>query len=242
MMDQQFSFLWSRPGDPYVRRLRREFGLRRLVAGSGSEYEVVQAICRWAHSMLIHDSAHEPRADDPISILREAKKGAAFRCVEFSTVIQGCLTALGIPARNLGLKTRDVETRVSEAGHVVVEAYLWEMEKWIMCDGQFDTIPIIHGAPINAVELRRGCERGEDALSVLSQSGTRAEEYLSWIGPYLYYFDIRRDNRVGVRDRLAEGIMLIPSGAGEPKVMQRRWPIEAMTYTRSKAAFYASPQ
>lgn len=238
------SFLWSSPADAYLRALREDFGLDRLVSDSGDELGVVLRACSWAHGLWKHDGYNRPDAADPAAILREAASGKSFRCVEYSIVLAGALTALGTPARVLGLKREDCEESERGAGHVVVEAYLSEPGRWIMADAQFDAVPVAAGMPLGAVELRAELARGCRGTGLLSSSGQDPDEYLAWIAPYLYYFDVAPDNRFGpgIPGYTRDGrLMLVPVGAKKPTVFQRDQTLGSPTYTHSASAFYAPP-
>lgn len=182
---------------------------------------------------------NEPKRSDPISILVEAFQGQAFRCVEYATVLNGCLNALGIYARVLSLKTQDCETREYGAGHVVVEAYIPKLEKWIMADPQFNVMAYDDKGPLNAVELAQSDKHAITIEQTFSDHFT----YYDWIMPYLYYFTVPFDNRIddpqpsGEKEKL----MLVPLGAKPPAVFQRIHPIDHVIYTHSIRDFYAKP-
>lgn len=234
-------FQWSSPDEPYLRALRAVYGLDTLVAEKQSELDKVQAICRWVHGLWEHNGDNTPRHDDPIWILQEIKQGRRFRCVEYAIVVNGCLNAVGVRSRILALKTEDMETRESGAGHIVVEAYLRDLGKWALVDGQWDMIPVLNGVPLNAVELQRALAQQTPGIGVLSFSGTAGDAYLQWIEPYLFYFDLPLDNRVGVPDCSSKRVMLVPMGRQNPTVFQRKHPLGDMVYTHSDRVFYARP-
>jgi transglutaminase-like putative cysteine protease len=233
-----FVFRRSAPGDPYLTRLREEYALDSLVAGRKSEYEKVRAVSRWVRSRWEHNGSNMPEKPDPISILEEAKQGKRFRCVEYSAVLAGALNAVGIPARVVSLLTEDVETRESGAAHVVAEAYLADRKKWVMVDGQWDVIPTLKGRPLGAVEFQRALARRAKGLGVDTFSGVKADGYFEWVAPYLFYFITKFDGRYGVAAARKE-LVLVPVGAKEPKVVQRKWPIGDVVYTHSLRAFNA---
>jgi len=148
---------------------------------------------------------------------------------------------LGYKARCLWLKRQDVEVRESEAGHVATEVYLPESKQWAFLDPQFDIMPIFQGNALNAVELQGIIAQREPGLGLYSGSKIPAQAYLQWIAPYLFYIDVKLDNRVGIPNISSQGLMLVPIGATKPKIMQRHWLIEEMIYTHSRRAFYAAP-
>jgi hypothetical protein len=64
--------------------------------------------------------------------------------------------------------------------------------------------------------------------------------------PYLYYLDVPFDNREGpgkVKEKQLNSshLMLVPEGAKQPTVFQKKWPISNMLYTHHVADFYAPP-
>jgi transglutaminase-like putative cysteine protease len=235
------AFLRSAPGDPYLVRLRTAYGLDEVVAGKRGDYEKVRAVSRWVRTRWEHNGSNMPEKSDPISILEEAGRGKRFRCVEYSAVLAGALNAVGIPARVLSLLTEDVETRESGAAHVVAEAYLADMKKWVMVDGQWDVIPTLKGRPLGAVEFQRALARRAKGLGVDSFSGVKADGYYEWIAPYLFYFITKFDSRYGVQASRKE-LVLVPVGAKEPKIVQRKWPIGDVVYTNSLRAFNSQRQ
>ena len=85
------------------------------------EIDKVKIISGYVHSLFNHSGDNVPSLMDPITIINEARKGKSFRCVEYSYLTQALLLSNGIVARIIGLKTKDVETRLSGAGHVVLE-------------------------------------------------------------------------------------------------------------------------
>lgn len=243
-------FLWSDPDEPYLVRMREELGLESIVAGAADDFEVVKMVSAWVHGLWDHHSTNQPTSNDPISIVREAEEGERFRCVEYSIVIHGALNSLGIPTRRLALKTPDVETRETGAGHVVVEAYLPDTGRWVMIDSQFNVIPVLQGGPISAVQLQQVLAEGSRGLGITSISEdegfltqqARRTFYLNWIGQYLYFFDVPFDNRVVADDLSHQHLMLVPVGADPPQVFQQKWPIGDMVHTHSTLAFYQQPR
>ena len=236
-----YPFQRSVPTAEYLRNLRATYALDSLVAGQPTDLARVQAVCAWVHRQWQHSSYQQPQHWDPAAILREAAQGKSFRCVEYGIVLAGALTAVGIPARVVGLETADVETRRLGAGHVLTEAWLADQRKWVLADGQWDVIPLWQGVPLNAVELQRVLAERRPGFGVLSTAGTPARKYARWIQPYLFYFAISFDTRVGVK-RVPGELLLVPIGAKNPTVFQRNDPIRNTTYTHSLSSFYAAPQ
>lgn len=234
--DEKYDFKWNTLNDSYLIKLREEFNLHQIVRDCKTSFEMAVKIMNWVHNLWEHDGLNVPVKNDPISILREVHDGKRFRCVEYGIVISGCLNALGILARKLCLKTADVETRKGGAGHVALEAYIEEYNKWIFIDGQFNVIPVINGEPLNALEFQKALFDNDEDLDVLTFDEINKDEYFEWIKDYLFYFDVRLDNRVG--SEAADSLMLVPIGADRPKVFQKIYQLSNYIYTNSVQAFY----
>ncbi len=224
---------WIQYDDTYLSELRSEFGIDDVVSECKTDFDKVKAITTWVTSLWKHDGRNTPSAPDPLTILREASEGQRFRCVEYGIVMAASLQSLGIPARMLALKTEDVETRESGAGHVCTEVYLWDIEKWVFIDPQWGAIPVLDDVPLNAVEFQQALAANDGKLVIWGVAQPQRLVYERWIGQYLYYFDYS----IGGGRQL----MLGPVGAPEPKVFQRTMRLGDIVYTHSVDVFYAPP-
>jgi hypothetical protein len=230
---RKFHFKWDSATDLDLVLFKKKYGLERLKDRGGSTYGTLKNCLRWAHGRLGQSSYGRLSAMEKHDA--SAKK---LRCVEYSLILRTCLAALGIKARRLALKTKDVETRKDNAGHIAVEAYLPEYGKWAFADPQWGAIPILGGTPLNAVELQAAISEKKNVKFWNLGSGDSAK-YLKRIYQYLFYFDVRLDNRTRRRSRTR--LMLVPFGAKRPKVFQRTLPLKDTEYTGSARAFYARP-
>lgn len=236
-------------GNAFLRRLRDENGLPGLLNGLTTDREKALALLDWTHRQWKHDGGNEPSRPDALTILHEARAGGRFRCVEYATVLVSALQAVGYRARAVALKTRDVETAQSGAGHVLVEAWLPQYGKWALLDGQYNVMPEAAGVPLNAVELGDAL-RQRRAFGLVDAAGevkgARRTVYLFFIARYLHYLDVAFDHRepapsqplrMGGKSRL----MLVPLGAARPTVFQGRFPLDDLYFTNSVLDFYAAP-
>lgn len=233
----------------YLRALRKCYGLDTLVSNSKSQLSKVGIILNWANQQWEHNGSNTPSRSDALTILKEASNGNKFRCVEYGIVSAAALNSINIPARVLGLKTSDVERVKRGAGHVVAEAYLNDLQKWVFIDGQHNVIPVLNGMPLNAIEFQNAIIQHRNELDLINRRGNLADEskeaYLSWIGKYLFYFDVTFDQRICADKQLVEikgknKLTLVPMGAKEPVLFQRR-KIDYGAYTNSLTDFYQKP-
>jgi len=214
------------------------------------EVTAVLTLLDWTHKQWEHNGSNEPSKSDALTILKEVKEGKKYRCVEYGIVVSQALLAVGKKARVVGLKTRDVETCKVAAGHVLAEVWLEGHQKWALIDGQMNVMPMLNNMPLNSVELQAAIIDKKPVQfmninGVVSES--KAENYIDFVAPYLYYFDIKFDNRpmIDPKQRIKVNgkrvLMLVPVGAKNPTVFQRENPIDYCEYTNSLNDFYAVP-
>jgi hypothetical protein len=248
--NNQVRFIYSDTAENvFLRQLRRENGLQDLILDCKNDLERLYMVMNWTSSQWKHSGNNIPLKSDAITILKEAKEGGRFRCVEYAIVLSSALSSIGIKSRVLALKTKTVETMEYGAGHVLTEVYLREYEKWIMADPQFNLVPICENTPLNAVEFQNCIATGKEIkLCNINGAIKNITEilYMSFIPKYLYYFDIPFDNRQGLdlNKLKIEGmtkLMLVPIGSKNPVIFQITEKIDYCLYTNSIADFYRKP-
>lgn len=234
----------------YLSEMRKTYNLNGLVNGQMNELDKIVTILDWASKQWEHNGSNTPSKQDALTILKEAREGKQFRCVEYGIVATSALNSIGIPARTLGLKTRDVEKVMRGAGHVVSEVYSKELVKWIFIDPQFNIMPILNGTPLNGVEFQKAIFDKNVNLRLINKAGELSEKdsrsYIKWIGKYLFYFDVLFDQKTlnSSKFKSINGmtkITLVPVGHKEPHIFQRNSKINYSYYTNSLNDFYRKP-
>jgi len=234
----------------FLAQLRTEYSLSKLIENKTQDIEKVLAVLNWTHSQWEHNGSNEPSKNDALTILKEAKDGKKFRCVEYGIVSKTALDALNYKARVIAVKTKDVETTRFGAGHVLAEVWLPQFSKWVLIDGQFNVMPILDNIPLNAVELQQAIAENKNyqLIDINGEvSKKRRRKYQSFIFDYLYFIDTKFDNRnLAVNEKLTyegkSGLMLVPVGAKNPTVFQIKYPLDYVVYTSSVKEFYQSPK
>jgi len=149
---------WGDPDDERIAAIRDEFALDDVVAGCASEFEELLALKRWVRSRWDHGwSRSFKTVRDALDILRAAARGEQFTCGFYATVFVACATALGFPARKVGLGLADCsfprDHRVGNVGHSVAEAWSNQHAKWIMFDPDLNVHYERDGVPLSALEI-----------------------------------------------------------------------------------------
>lgn len=225
---------------PLLKDLRDRLILREVIKNAKTPLSQAIAISYFVNQLWQHSGTNDPGTKNPLEIVERAARGESFRCVEYARVLSACLRSIGIPARFLGLKMKDVETIPSGAGHIVVEAFI--QDKWIMIDPQANFIPEANGTFLNALEFREHLKNygGSGIENGTKDSDLQAylDAYLSWIHPYLHYLD----TYVNISERTEERIMLVPLGSKIPKKFQITSNLDHFIYTFNAESFYENPK
>lgn len=236
-------------GNEFLRLFRNTYRLDELIENENSDLDRAVALLHWTNRQWEHSGGNSAGTSDAFEILERAAKGEGFSCAEYAIVFVTAANSVGIPARELNLKTKNVETAGSGAGHSLAEAYLSEQGKWVMLDPQMDLVTFIDDMPLNAVELKYTVNNQPEVVKVFYKGQWGSEnlvgQVVSWYKPYLYFLDLAFDNRYGnAGDHECHGkdkLFLVPQGEDAPEVFQVKYPLEGFGSTYSVADFYQEP-
>jgi hypothetical protein len=138
--------------------------------------------------------------------------------------------------------TKDIDDVNSGGGHAVNEVFIPDLNKWIFIDPQYDIMVTENGLPLNAVEVQKAIANNDSIEIINPNQVIGKEEYIEWIGPYLYYFYTSLNKgKVSVWDRIVGNkrqLTLVPEGKDEPKYFQRIFRLNTMYFTNSTKDFY----
>ena len=126
----------------------------------------------WVHAQWDHANDH---VEDPdaLNVLERVDAGARFACIEYSIVLSQALNAVRIPARRVDVRQANHHVGVGR-GHVVSEAWIDDLDRWVLLDGQNGAYWVDAGGnPLGVRELQRASEvpvlvRAEDGESLAS--------------------------------------------------------------------------
>ncbi len=209
---QELRYIFQDPEGVYLSTLREDYQLLSRTAVAGSDLQRAAVLAAWVHGLWEHDGESAASKQDPLTILWEAEEGGKFRAIEYAVVLSGALQAVAVPSRFINLHGKDIEeTTVS---HVVVEAYMRDLQKWVVIDPRWNRIPMYQGSPLNAFELQSIMSK--DPRSITFFQTDRDRSYIRWIRQYLYYMHTNQDSRLNVESYAFKNLMLVPTNLPIP--------------------------
>ena len=111
---------------------------------------------RWRHSGATHDYSQDANV-----VLDRVEGGERFGCREYNVVLAQALNAVQIPARRITLFRRDYHAGAAGA-HAVTEAWIDDLGKWTLLDGQNGAVwRDADGIPLSVLEMQHRYERGD---------------------------------------------------------------------------------
>jgi hypothetical protein len=151
----------------------------------GSAWETCLALLAWATSAFEHGNTHVD-VPDALDVLQRAGEGERFACVEYSILLSQALNTLRIPARRVDLRQRNYHVGVGR-GHVVSEAWVDDLNKWVVLDGQNGGYwKSEDGTALGLLELQNALTEKEHVTMV----GTTREVVESRSAMWLSYFSM----------------------------------------------------
>ena len=221
-------------GESHLQNFRETYKPEALIDKSKTDFQNVIQIQAWveAHWEIIEANPG----------VKYSEKFQNFKCHKLSAVTCEYLKALGFTVRNLWLKCVDAEEKNGGKGHMLKEVYLHDLKKWFLIDPEFDIMITKDNQPLNAVELQQAL-LNEEELEILNTSEKiSSEEYLEWIGSYLFCFTTSLNKgSISFWDRLIgrkKKLTLVPLGEETPGYLQRLRQARTNLITNSLADFY----
>jgi hypothetical protein len=153
----------------------------RLPDRRTSAWETAVTLLEWARRRWEHANDHvlEP---DALEVLDRVEAGERFACVEYSIVLSQVLNASRIPARRVDLRQRHHHTGVGR-GHVVSEAWIDDLDSWVVLDGQNGAYWVDDlDRPMGVLDLQRALAAGGSARMVALVDEFSAADQAAWFG------------------------------------------------------------
>ncbi|MBO9665522.1 MAG: transglutaminase domain-containing protein [Bdellovibrio sp.] len=150
-----------------LKNLRKYIEAKGFKPAQRTECEFVMSALSWVTSQWAHDGFNAPpKSFHALNILKAVhKKKERFRCVEYGGVLAEVLQSYGFITRALFLRSNDVAYGGFGQGHVAMEVWLNDLQKWIFVDPQFG-VYLVGGSrkvPLNYYEIYQEKKAGRFA-------------------------------------------------------------------------------
>jgi hypothetical protein len=208
-----FQHRFSDPAMPELVQMRREFSLDEVVSGAKDNYERLCRLTEWTSKQWEHHNTKSASSYNPLTILREARAGGQFICLNYAIVLAATASAYGMPSRVLGLMPCDVEKNTNS--HSVAEVWIEQFKKWVLADGQYGAIAELNGVPLNGVELQQALAEEQSVQCRVCIS--RCNGWKQFIASNMYYFKVSDDQRLWWTGGSSKQWVLVPKGAPYPR-------------------------
>ncbi len=134
--------------------------IARLPDRRTTAWETATAMLEWVRRRWEHANDH---VDDPdaVQVLTRVEAGERFACVEYSIVLSQALNAVEIPARRVDLRQANHHVGIGR-GHVVSEAWIDDLDQWVLLDGQNGAFWVdADDEPMGVRDLQAAYDAGE---------------------------------------------------------------------------------
>jgi len=177
----------------------RNYILQEVAFDTNDETGVFFTLMQYVSMQWPHDGWNAaPNDMNSLSILKNAKNGERYRCVEYGKVLNDILISFGYIARTVGIKSTEASYGGAGMGHVATEVWSNKYNKWIFLDPQFNIYAKFRGELLNIYDIYELKSMNQykkiDFIYIDRETGSRSnsEEYGDFLTSYLGYIDIQQ--------------------------------------------------
>ena len=171
----------------------KKYVLDDLKIKNTNEPEMFFELMAWVSSQWKHNGWNAAdKSLTALDILKNAKSGEQYRCVEYGKVLKDVLLSFGYISRIVDLRSVDVAYGGGGMGHVATEAWSNNLKKWIFLDPQFNVYAKYQNEILNIYDIFKLKEKGEfkNVEFVNVRSNNLNETYPKFITNYLAYIGV----------------------------------------------------
>jgi len=182
------------PGTIGLLQFRRH--ITPLLRPHWTTVDTIAALRHWTRTQQSSDPQlwrFPPEADsgdvDPGILLEQQHALTPGACRRFGYILAGALVSVGIPARLVSLQAFFTDG----LGHIMVEAWVDDLNKWILVDPTADTMFLVDGRYASLLELRKALLSGSLDRIRFERNGSILEpppkiEYFTKISRHAFFF------------------------------------------------------
>ena len=145
-------FGWQDLHHPGLARLAETYRLAEVIGRGRDEFEQLRLLRHWCFRTIARGMP-EWVPHDPELLAGVVSEGRPFYCTYYAQFLMYAATALGWPARHIGIDCDHAEGEQS-THHGVTELFCFTLDKWLVLDAMFDVHYEREGVPLSALEIR----------------------------------------------------------------------------------------
>jgi len=171
----------------------KKYVLDDLKIINSSEPEMFFELMAWVSSQWKHNGWNAAdKGLTALDIIKNAKAGEQYRCVEYGKVLKDVLLSFGYISRIVDLRSVDVAYGGAGMGHVATEVWSNNLQKWIFLDPQFNVYAKYQSEVLNIYDIFKLKEKGgfKNIEFVNVRSNKLNETYPKFITNYLAYIGV----------------------------------------------------
>jgi hypothetical protein len=177
----------------------RNYILDDLTINTTDETKIFFTLMQYVSKQWPHDGWNAAPDDmTSLQIIKNAKNGERYRCVEYGKVLNDILISFGYVARTVGVKNVDAAYGGAGMGHVATEVWSNKLNKWIFLDPQFNIYAKFRGELLNIYDIYELSNMNQfkniEFTHIDSETGntTIDKKYGKFLENYLGYIDIQQ--------------------------------------------------
>jgi len=159
----EFPYTWQDLHHPMLESIAMRYRLAEVIAPARSEFEQLLLLRHWVYRNIPQGWPTQ-NLDEPWLLGDFARSGNTFYCTHYSWLLMYVATAMGWPARHIGID-RDHDEGQRSTHHGVCDVFCYELDKWIVFDTMYDLHYESDDIPLSVLEIRNTfLEKGSAAM------------------------------------------------------------------------------
>ena len=220
---------------PEYKQLEDKYHISEITCKDNRDLDKALNLLAWVNSHIQHTGNYDNSdKQDALTLLDVAyDKDYGINCLAMSIVLSECLLAVGIKARVMYMMPKSAE---DGDNHVVVEAFISELKKWIMLDPTYGSYCVgSDGAILNLFEMRNciACDKEFFLSDTINYNGEKVDDLddvKNYYAKNLFFFRVKSVQEYGGHREYGNMLEIAPLGFDVHKRMVDNLSYRIKTY------------
>jgi len=202
---------------PEYKQLEEKYHLSSIAGKGEKDIKKALNLLAWVNAHIRHTGNYDNSDwQDALTLLDVSyDKDYGINCLAMSIVLCECLLAVGVKARVMYMMPQSAE---DGDNHVVVEAFISELHKWIMLDPTYGSYCVdSDGVILNLFEMRNSiaCDREFFLSDTINYNGEKVDDLddvKNYYAKNLFFFRVKSVQGFGEHREYGNMLEFSPSG------------------------------